>query len=254
MRAGIVIPARWGSTRLEGKPLKMIGSQTMLERVVLIAEKSGIAFVVATDDERIATYCVSMGFPFVLTSKECPTGSDRVYQALGKWDRTVDFVINFQGDAPFTPPHFLTSLVEAGRLSQTPVVTPICQLDWKELDALRDHKKHSPFSGTTVTIDQEGKALWFSKQILPALRDEISLRQLSPKSPVYRHIGLYGYHVSFLKTYISLPPTFYEKLEGLEQLRILEHGYKIQTTVVEGALMGGVDTLEDLEKARNYVQ
>ncbi len=136
------------------------------------------------------------------------------------------------------------------------VATPIVNLSWDELDVLRERKQSLPFSGTTVTIDNQGQALWFSKQIIPAIRKEPQLRQASQDSPVYRHIGLYGYRTPILEKFVQLPEGRYEALEGLEQLRLLENGINIQTVLVnynDLPGMAGVDTPEDAKKTEQLL-
>ena len=128
-------------------------------------------------------------------------------------------------------------------------------LDWHALDALRRHKEHSPFSGTTCVRDETGRALWFSKQIIPAIRDEAGERARSVRSPVFRHIGLYGYALGALGAFCAAPPSRYEGLEGLEQLGFLELGIAVQTVEVapHPLAMTGIDTQGDLDAARRLL-
>ena len=259
MRTAIIIPARYGSTRFPGKPLAKIGGKSMLERVVNVARKAAekdpdnISIVVATDDERIAEHCAIIGIHFIMTPESCVTGSDRVLSAMRQMIEWPDFVINLQGDAPFTPPQILISMIEAFTSNRRlEVVTPVHRLSWAELDRLREAKLTSPFSGTTVTLNKQNQALWFSKLILPAIRDEQKLRESSPTSPVYQHIGVYGYRVDMLEKFVELDLGFYEQMEGLEQLRLLENGVRIQAVIVDvkdGLIHSGIDTPEDLKRA-----
>jgi 3-deoxy-manno-octulosonate cytidylyltransferase (CMP-KDO synthetase) len=130
------------------------------------------------------------------------------------------------------------------------VITPVHQLTWQELDALREAKKTTPLSGTTVTIDKNGNAMWFSKTIIPVLREEPKMRA-DKLSPVYQHIGLYGYSIEALEKFCSLPQGYYEKLEGLEQLRLLENGISIRTVSIKDAIVhSGIDSPEDLARAQ----
>jgi 3-deoxy-manno-octulosonate cytidylyltransferase (CMP-KDO synthetase) len=137
------------------------------------------------------------------------------------------------------------------------VVTPVTQLTWEQLDQLRQNKLTTPFSGTTAVFDElTGKAFWFSKNVIPAIRKEADLRKNTDYSPIYRHIGLYGYSLNMLEQYIRLPEGKFEKLEGLEQLRLLEHGYTIRCVLVNfnnRANMSGVDSPEDIARAEELI-
>lgn len=262
MRAVVVIPARYGSTRLPGKPLTLIAGQTMLSRVYGIACAAAQAngdtdVVVATDDARIGAHCDEIGAPWVMTPASCPSGTDRALAALGQLKHAYGRVINLQGDAPLIPPDFVTALLNAFEIDPAiEVVTPAVRLSWAELDGLRAQKQDSPFSGTCVVVDTHGKARWFSKQIIPAIRNEALLRRRGSLSPVLRHVGLYGYTLKMLQTYATLPAGHYERLEGLEQLRILEHGHSIGVVQVDyrgRAAMSGVDSPRDVARAEALI-
>lgn len=256
MSVVIVIPARYGSSRFPGKPLANIGSRTMLEHTcdtALVAAESlhGAKVVVATEDERILNHARTItGVIPVMTPDTCLTGSDRVLAAIDALCLHPKVVINLQGDAPFTPPSFLIQMAQALlNYPEYAVATPAVQLTWAELDQFRDSKKITPFSGTTVVINADQQALWFSKNIIPAIRHEEQLRQQSTHSPVYQHIGLYGYQLAALKQFVALPESDYERWEGLEQLRLLENGLNIRVEIVsygDKSPMSGVDTPEDL--------
>lgn len=262
MRAILIIPARYGSTRLPGKPLARIAGQTMLSRVCAIARAAArgngnIDVVVATDDARIGAHCGEIGAPWVMTPASCPSGTDRALAALRQLPGAYDVVLNLQGDAPLTPPDFITALLEAFETDPaSAVVTPAVRLSWPELDQLRAQKRATPFSGTCVIVDSHGNARWFSKQIMPAMRNEEALRRQGGSSPVLRHVGLYGYTRKMLETYVTLPAGYYEQLEGLEQLRVLEHGYDIRVVEVDyrgRAAMSGVDSREDVVRAEALI-
>lgn len=242
----------------------------MLSRVTDLAKKAEmdltstdfskveIKILIATEDQRIADHASEIGVDCVMTSDECRTGSDRVLEAAKKSGGDFDFIISLQGDAPFTPPEALTALIyAAAENKQIEVVTPVVALSWGDLDRLRDNKKQTPFSGTTVTIDKDGRALWFSKNIIPAIRKEDKLRQENPSSPVYQHLGLYGYRADILEKFVALPEGHYESLEGLEQLRLLENNISIQTVEIDipnGAMQAGIDSPEDIERAEMFLK
>ncbi len=255
MKTAIIIPARYASTRFPGKPLTLIGGETMLSRVVSIARKAAAAhpntvIAVATEDERIARHCAEIDIPCVMTSDQCATGSDRVLEAAQKLGDDFDFVLGLQGDAPFTPVTALTQMIETFENNQSlSVITPVVPLRWVELDVLRENKKITPFSGTTAIVNEQGRALWFSKNILPAIRKE---NRKDEFSPVHQHIGLYGFRYDVLKKFVALPAGHYEQLEGLEQLRLLEHNIPIQTVSLKidaGLAQAGIDSPEDVERA-----
>ncbi len=262
MNTAIIIPARYGSSRLPGKPLAMIAGQPMLKRVVDIARASAqhaadIHVYVTTDDARITALCDELHVACLMTLPECESGTDRVAQAVEQLDAVPDFIINLQGDAPLTPPHILQSLIASYQKTPCDVVTPVVQLDWQTLDALRQHKQSTPFSGTCAAFHPDTKeAFWFSKNIIPAIRGEEAQRETTPISPVYRHIGLYGYSHKTLMRFPTLPQGHYEQLEGLEQLRLLEHGYMIRCVPVtygERASMSGVDSPKDIARAEALI-
>lgn len=262
MKTAIITPARYGSTRFPGKPLTMIGGQTMLSRVVDIARQAarrhpGTTLAVATEDARIETHCKELDVPCVMTSDDCLTGSDRVLEASEKLGGDFDFIIGLQGDAPFTPPDAVAALIEAFRKDPSlSVVTPVVRLRWSELDELRAQKKTTPFSGTTAVVAADGAALWFSKTILPAIRKEDSLRAQGEFSPVHQHIGLYGFRADILKKFVALPPGHYEQLEGLEQLRLLENNIPVRAiplAVDAGLAQAGIDSPEDVARAEKIL-
>lgn len=258
MHTAIVIPARYASTRFPGKPLALIGGKTMLSRVVEIAAQvaknfENVDVFVATEDDRIAVHARDIGVKCALTSSNCLTGSDRVLEAIRQMKVPPDFVVNLQGDAPFTPPEVIGQIIETFQKNRDlEVITPIHRLNWDALDTLRENKKTTPFSGTTVVINQDSQAIWFSKNIIPAIRNEEKLREREPASPVYQHIGLYGFRYDVLQNFCALPEGHYEKIEGLEQLRLLENGFSIQTVPIasehKDALHAGIDSPEDVKR------
>jgi len=264
MKIAIIIPARYGSTRFPGKPLAKIGGQSMLARVVDLARKAAgdnpdISVSVTTEDARIADHAKEIGVNCILTG-ECETGSDRVLEAAQKMAKEngvhPDFILNIQGDAPFTPLPVVQKML-AGFRDGTQVITPVHRLGWDDLDRLRANKKTTPFSGTTAIIGADHQALWFSKNIIPAMRKEDELRQSDKLSPVHQHIGLYGYSFAALEKFCALPPGPYEQLEGLEQLRFLENGINITAIPVDidsGILLSGIDTPEDLARAEEMIK
>ena len=216
--------------------------------------------VVATDDQRIAQFCRQHNMEVLITSTDCRTGTERVREAAQAIQERPDFVVNLQGDNPLCPPGFVETIIDCYLQDNSlEVVTPCVQLSWKELDILRQFKKHTPFSGTTVIVNQENKAIWFSKNIIPAIRQEKSIRERNSEtglSPIYRHIGLYGYRYDILDKIAHLPQGFYEKLEGLEQLRFIDNGIDIRMVKVDYGNwpgMSGVDSPDDVQRAEKLI-
>jgi 3-deoxy-manno-octulosonate cytidylyltransferase (CMP-KDO synthetase) len=255
----IVIPARYASQRLPGKPLEKIAGRSLLERVVAIARTAAILagdckVVVATDDRRIAGHAADLGVEYAMTSQDLPSGTDRACATAHMMVTPPAHIINLQGDAPFIPADVVAAMLDVLRNQMAPVVTPVFQLSWQRLDQLRSHKVTAPFSGTTCIRATDGTALWFSKAILPTLRNEGKLRS-KPLSPVWQHMGIYGYSQEALTWFSAMPPSHYELLEGLEQLRFLEGGWDIHTLAVEAPahLLSGIDTLQDLVKAEEAI-
>ncbi|MCA8971874.1 MAG: 3-deoxy-manno-octulosonate cytidylyltransferase [Planctomycetes bacterium] len=249
MRTAVVIPSRFGSSRFPGKPLALIRGRTLIERVHSIAAAAaGVDLVlVATDDDRIAEHVRSFGGKAVMTSEACRNGSERVFEALGEAGLTPEIVINLQGDAVLTPPWVVAAVVEALQSeSSVDVATPCVRLTWEEYDAHRARRQRGVVGGTTVVRSRSGDALYFSKEVLPVVRVE----DRDAPCPVFRHIGLYGYRYPALARYLELAPTELEACEGLEQLRLLEHGMPIRCVEVfyRGRSHASIDNPEDVAK------
>jgi 3-deoxy-manno-octulosonate cytidylyltransferase (CMP-KDO synthetase) len=243
----ILIPARYGSSRLPGKPLAVLRGRSLIERVWRIAMAvEGVSSVwVATDDERIADHARGFGARVAMTDETPRTGTERAWQAVSRMADRPDAVINLQGDAVLTPPWVVQALVDSFRNQpDLSMATAAVRCGWAEYDALLDLKRVSPASGTTVTFDRLNRALYFSKNVIPFLRR----RDESAPPPVHRHIGIYGYSAAALEQMASLAPTALEQAEQLEQLRALENGIPIHVAVVDyrGRTHGSVDSPEDI--------
>lgn len=254
----IVIPARYASTRLPGKPLVKIAGVEMIKRVADIAasvcrHNDNCRYVVATDDQRIVDFCRGVDVPCVMTAETCRSGTERCWDAVGQMPEAPDFIVNLQGDNPLCPPWVIQDLIDAWKASPADVFTPCIHLDWEEYDRLVEAKKTTPYSGTTVLVDREGYAMAFSKSTIPAIRKPEKARAALAKSPVRRHVGLYAYTHAALKAYFELPEGEYEmsSVEGLEQMRFLYNGLKVK--MVEVTYRGrkttsGVDSPEDVAR------
>lgn len=250
MTAAVIIPARYGSSRFPGKPLAPVAGVPMVQRVWAIARAAaGVGrAVVATDDPRIRDAVQAFGGEAVMTPPECRNGTERAQAAVLNLADAPDVIINLQGDAVLTPPWVIAAV--AGAFDKAPDVamaTPAVALDDDQLAALLAHKKDHPASGTTVTFDAKGDALYFSKAVIPFRRQA--------GAPVYRHVGIYGYRRDTLARLTALPEGVLERTEGLEQLRALENGIKIRVVSVDyrGRTHWSIDSPADLKAAEDLI-
>lgn len=259
----IVIPARYRSSRLPGKPLVKIAGVEMIKRVAKIAayiceRNDDCSYVVATDDDRITGFCDKEGIPAVMTSDTCRSGTERCWDAVQKQAEKPAFIINLQGDNPLCPPHILQEIINTWKAAPADVFTPCVHLDWAEYDRFVEAKKQTPFSGTSVLVNAEGYALSFSKNIVPAVRKPEKARETLEKSPVRRHIGLYAYTYDALKDYFTMEPSVYEQdmIEGLEQMRFLYNSKRIKMVEVDyrgRKTTSGVDSPEDVARVEAII-
>ncbi|MEG1608121.1 MAG: 3-deoxy-manno-octulosonate cytidylyltransferase [Mucinivorans sp.] len=255
----IVIPARYDSTRLPGKPLVKIAGVEMISRVAAIADhvcqnNDNCLYTVATDDKRILDFCTQNHIPVALTSKECNSGTERCRELTTP---AIDLIVNLQGDNPLCPPWFIEELIHAWyKDPEAQVFTPALHLSWQEYDALQEAKRVTPYSGTTVLVDKLGYALAFSKNIIPAVRKADSLRAVLEQSPVRRHIGLYAYTRQALLNYTALEQSPYELCEGLEQMRFLYNHIPVRVVDVDyrgRRSMSGIDSAQDVARAEQII-
>jgi 3-deoxy-manno-octulosonate cytidylyltransferase (CMP-KDO synthetase) len=243
----VLIPARYASTRLPGKPLLDIAGFPMVIRVAHRARESGAdRVVVATDDERIRAAVAGHGVEVVMTSSDHATGTDRLAEAarhLKLDDKGI--VVNVQGDEPLLEPALIREVADLLRAHADAAIATACH-------AIVDPAEAFNPNVVKVVLDRAGYALYFSRATIPWARDDFAMsREHIPRGlPVYRHYGLYAYRVSFLRHYPTLPAAPIERFEALEQLRVLWHGYRIVVTVTGGTPAPGVDTMEDLERVR----
>ena len=254
MRAAIVIPCRYGSTRFPGKPLATIAGRSLVERVWRVGKAvAGVDHVVvATDDKRIADHVQSFGGTAVMTSEACQNGSERAFEAVEKLNQKIDIIVNLQGDTPLTPPWTIEALItEMRRDPAVQLSTPAVQLSREELDRLVDARTRGIVGGTTVVFDKNHNAFYFSKNIIPYTR---TLPATGP-TPVYRHVGLYAYTHQTLKRYVELPESTLEKIEQLEQLRALENGIPIRVVPVDfrGRTSWSVDNPSDVGEVERII-
>lgn len=231
------IPARYGSTRLPGKPLLPIAGRPMIEHVYTrVARARGLdRVVVLTDDERIARAVEGFGGDCEMTPADCASGTDRIAWAARRWDARA--VINIQGDEPLIDPEEISRIAEhLAAHPEDPVVTLATPA------ALEDMGNPS---AVKVVLARDGAALYFSRSPIPYPRQEGGFAPL-------KHLGIYGYQRDALLRLAALPPSPLERSESLEQLRALENGMGIRVLIVERASIG-VDTAEDLERVERIL-
>ncbi len=234
-----VIPARFASSRFPGKPLEPLTGSTGIEKSLIRRTWEAVSgagsidsLVVATDDIRIREEVESFGGKCVMTSSACGNGTERCADALNHFGGYFDIVINVQGDAPLTPPWFVDDLVAAIRNSpDIGVATPVIRCDGAVLKRFKEDNRKGLAGATTAVFDAGRRALYFSKQIIPWTDDS---RFPEGLTPVYHHVGIYGYTADKLHFYADCSPSDLERQEGLEQLRFLEYGEPVLCVEVDG--------------------
>jgi len=241
MRVIGVIPARFGSTRLPGKPLKDLCGKSVLQRVYenALLAKSLDDVIVACDDDRILNEVSRFGGKAVMTAVSHPNGSSRAAEVVKDMDMDIDFIINIQGDEPFVSPDIIDELADLLLSDKELYCATLCTKVAPE--------EYGNPNVVKVVRDLKGNALYFSRSLIPYPRNEI-------KNSVFEHVGMYGYSKDFLITYAGLSETPLSEIESLEQLKVLEHGYSMrvfETKYAYNAL--SIDTIEDLEKARTLI-
>ena len=243
MKKIIVIPARYASTRLPGKPLIDIGGKSLLQRVYDGACRSKLSdgTLIATDDERIKKAALAFGAEVIMTDPALPSGTDRVFAAIQ--DKEADLVVNLQGDEPFIEPSIIDQLFSAMEKGDVAMATLCCPIT--------DESEYRNPNTVKVVLDNSGFALYFSRSPIPYVKN--SKFKIQNSKFVYKHIGIYGFTRSFLEQFVALPKSPLEEAESLEQLRVLENGYKIKV-IVTGYSGFGIDTPDDLERARKLLR
>lgn len=241
----IIIPARYASERLPAKVLADLNAKPLIQHVYERALRCGAqSLTLAVDDARVARVAESFGANLCMTATHHPSGTDRLYEVVEKLQLSdAEIVINIQGDEPLVPPEAIWQLAKAMEEHPDAAMSTLCT---------PIHSKEDLFNANIVklVLNQAGYALYFSRAPIPWDRGEFDLN----KNPYYyRHIGLYAYRVSTLRKYHYWEPSPLEKIESLEQLRILWHGEKIHVSCVENPWPHGVDTPEDLLRLRSLL-
>jgi len=242
----VIIPVRYDSSRLPGKPLAKIGQKPMIQWVVERTMRASLItrVIVATDDERIQSCVEDFGGDVVMTPRGIPSGTDRVAFVASNLD--VDIVVNVQGDEPFIEPDEVDQTVRilldddhAGMGTLVKKITDVEELRNPHI--------------VKVVVDEQMHALYFSRGVVPFTGDTNILTALCQENTFYKHVGIYSYRKDFLRRLSRWGPSKLEKIEKLEQLRVLEKGYRIK--VAETAFEAiGVDTKEDLQRARRIAE
>jgi 3-deoxy-manno-octulosonate cytidylyltransferase (CMP-KDO synthetase) len=239
----IVIPARYASTRLPGKPLIDIGGKPLLQWVYEGACRSKLAdsVFIATDDERIKKAATAFGAEAIMTEQALPSGTDRVFAAIQ--GKEGDLVMNLQGDEPFIEASIVDQLFLAMEEGDAEMATLCCPI--------MDNREYLDSNTVKVVLDHSGFALYFSRSPIPFFRTPNS--ELRTPNLFYKHIGIYTFTRQFLQQFISMPKSMLEEAESLEQLRALENGYRIKVQITDYKGFG-IDTPEDLERARQILR
>ncbi|XP_061983135.1 3-deoxy-manno-octulosonate cytidylyltransferase, mitochondrial isoform X2 [Populus nigra] len=238
-----IIPARYASSRFEGKPLVNILGKPMIQRTW---ERAKLAttldhIVVATDDEKIAECCRGFGADVVMTSESCRNGTERCNEALQQLDKKYDVVVNIQGDEPLIDPEIIDGIVKSLQAAPDAVFST----------AVTSLKPEDAFDPNRVkcVVDNQGYAIYFSRGLIPYNKSG----KVNPQFPYLLHLGIQSYDAKFLKIYPELQPTPLQLEEDLEQLKVLENGYKMKVIKVDHEAHG-VDIPEDVEKIENLMR
>jgi len=243
----VIIPARYASTRLPGKPLLDIGGKPMLQHVCERAVESGAESVtVATDDERIANAVTEFGGSACMTAAHHQSGTERLAEAaqqLGLDDQAV--VVNLQGDEPLLPPGLVTQVAGLLESDSDADMSTLCTRIHTAAELFDPHV-------VKVVMDRRGNALYFSRAVVPWDREAfaVTTEELPEQAVHFRQLGIYAYRTGFLEQYVRQDPCGLERMESLEQLRVLWHGGRIRVAEAQELPGHGVDTPEDLERVR----
>ncbi|MCX4033180.1 3-deoxy-manno-octulosonate cytidylyltransferase [Aeromonas caviae] len=247
----VVIPARYASTRLPGKPLADIHGKPMVQHVVEKALQSGAdRVIVATDDERVqqalAPFAAAAGFEVCMTSPDHQSGTERLAEVCRHYGFAADtIIVNVQGDEPLIPPVIIRQVADNLAAASAPMATLSVPI--------RDAEEAFNPNAVKVVTDREGYALYFSRASIPWDRDRFTQSREQIGDHYQRHIGIYAYRAGFIQRYVDWEPSVLEQVEALEQLRVLWYGEKIHVAQALQAPPVGVDTQADLDKVRTLL-
>jgi len=249
----VVIPVRYASSRLPGKPLVDIAGKPMVQHVYEKASQSKAkSIIIATDDERVSTVAKKFGAKVCMTATSHQSGTDRIAEAseLLNLDEE-EIIVNIQGDEPLIDPEIINQAADDLDRNEFAEVCTLCE-------PIKEAKEIFDPNIVKIILDQDGYALYFSRAPIPWNRNKFNLEKQNYSEPVmfdcyYRHVGIYAYKVNFLREYTTWQPCMLEIVERLEQLRMLFHGVNIFVGLAKGKTGIGVDTLEDLDKVRKLI-
>ncbi|MDF2153634.1 3-deoxy-manno-octulosonate cytidylyltransferase [Vibrio sp. CAU 1672] len=243
----VVIPARYHSSRLPGKPLADIGGKPMVQWVYEQALQAGADdVIVATDDERVASAVEGFGGKVCMTASTHESGTERLAEVIEKMAIPAEhIVVNVQGDEPLIPPAIIQQVAQNLANCEAPMATLAVEITAED-------EAFNP-NAVKVVVDERGYAMYFSRATIPWDRDNFAQQDKVIVNPLMRHIGIYAYRAGFIGTYVNWAPSTLEQIESLEQLRVLWYGEKIHVAVAKEAPAAGVDTPEDLAEVRAIV-
>ena len=239
-----VIPARWASSRFEGKVLVAIQGKPMIQHVWEQAQKSKLLkdVIIACDDKRVFHIAQEFGATVIMTSPDHQSGTDRIAEVIG--NIKTDVIVNIQGDEPLINPEVIDALAQAIVSDESCSMATV-------IKKITDEKELNDPNVVKVVIDNHKNAIYFSRSAIPFHRDRTSFENFTEVG-YYKHLGLYAYTKEFLAIFVELPPSPLEQVEKLEQLRVLEAGYPIKTIETDMETIG-VDTPEDLKKVEAII-
>lgn len=250
MSFNVIIPARFGATRLPGKPLMDIAGKPMIQHVYERASESGASdIIIATDDERIKKAAEDFGARVCMTSSKHHSGTDRITEVVDKLGFSDEqIIVNLQGDEPLMPPSVIRQVAESLNQYSQASMSTVCTKISTAAELFDPHV-------VKVVRDENDMAVYFSRASIPWDRDAFaSTTEVLPENSIhFRHIGLYAYRVGFLRQYIQWPQCNLEKMESLEQLRALWHGHQIHVAEAIEVPLAGVDTERDLEMVKSHL-
>lgn len=251
MNFKVVIPARYGATRLPGKPLRRLLGKPLVQYVYENAVASGAdEVVIATDDERIREAAEGFGAAVCMTSAQHRSGTERIAEVAERNRYAADdIVVNLQGDEPLVPPVLIRQVAEDLAAHPDAGIATLCARLTEAQQLFNPHV-------VKVVMDRQGYALYFSRAAIPWDRDGFAagLAQANPQAAYYRHIGLYAYRAGFLRDYVNQSPCDAEQLESLEQLRALWYGHRIHVAEAMAETVAGVDTEEDFVRVEEILR
>jgi len=242
----VIIPARFGSTRLPGKPLRKIGDKSIIEDVYLAATKSNASeIIIATDNEKISSIAQSFGAKVMMTAQSHNSGTERIYEVIEKKGISDnELIINVSGDHFGLEPELINKVANALNQNTEVSIATLCE-------KITDKDVYQDPNSVKVVVDKNNYALYFSRSCIPWSKYSLNKDEQNTPFLAYKHMGIYAYRAGYLTKHTNLPRTKLEIEESLEQLRVLYHGYKIYVEEISEKQGIEINTEDDLVKARN---